>query len=109
MPSERRLICFSKREAGDAMRRFAASQERELPAGELADVTYAKANQDGVHVKLAFRNGSHQKELNFNEFETAAALIGYCASAKVPIPRQGRKSVRLVGGDLALQVDVSAH
>jgi len=106
MPSERRLITFTKKEVEAAMRRFAYSQDRKLPQGEPSALDFHGKGEDGVSVKLAFNTDGETRAITFTELETAAALIGYCAKLKVPVPRQGRKSVRLKNGDLALQIDV---
>jgi hypothetical protein len=37
----------------------------------------------------------------------AAALIAYCREVKVPIPRQGRKSVHAANETVTLQIDVA--
>ena len=88
------------------MRRFAFSQDRKLPDAEPTAMDYQRNGEDGVAIRMAFENGQGHQRANFNELETAAALIGYCAKLKVPIPRQGRKAVRLVNGELTLQIDV---
>jgi hypothetical protein len=105
MPRERRLIRFSRTEVEAALRRFAETQERTLPNGGLLSVDYHPGGAEGVGVSLSFDGNGGRTW--FTALETAAALIAHCRKVKVPIPRQGQKSVRLVDGELTLQIDLS--
>jgi hypothetical protein len=105
MPRERRLIRFTRVEVETALRRFAETQERALPGNGVVSVDYRPAGPEGVAVALAFDGNGGRTW--FTALETAAALINHCRKVRVPIPRQGQKSVRLADGELMLQIDIA--
>jgi len=104
MPSERRLIRFSTPEVEDALRGFAETQDRSLPSGKVAAIEYDTQTEEGVGARVKFENAP--RSTHFTALELAAALIAYCRRVRVPIPKQGEKSLHTTKHDLVLQIDV---
>jgi hypothetical protein len=104
MPSERRLIRFSLPEVEEALRRFAEEHERTLPSTKVAAVEYGDQTEEGVGARVRFENVP--RPTHFTALETAAALIAYCRKLRVPIPKNGQKSLHKQKTDLILQIDV---
>jgi hypothetical protein len=107
MPSERRLIRFTTTEVEEALRRFAEEQERPLPSNKLAAIEYDGQTEEGVSARVRFEN--LPRPTHFTALEMAAALIAYCRKVRVPIPKQGQKSLHKSKDNLVLQIDVRAR
>ena len=104
MPGERRLIRFTTAEVEEALRRFAEEQERTLPSSKVTGIEYNDQTEEGVGARVTFENVP--RPTHFTALETAAALIAYCRKLRVPIPKQGRKSLHTQKNNLILQIDV---
>jgi hypothetical protein len=104
MPSERRQIRFTTREVSEALRRFAEDHERSLPDQSVTSIDYDTHSEEGVTARVHF--GDAQRPTHFTPLELAAALIAHCRKVRVPIPRQGRKSLHESNGNLVLQIDL---
>jgi hypothetical protein len=104
MPTERRMIRFSTSEVEEALRRFAEDQQRALPSSQVTAVEYDKETDEGVGARVRFENVP--RPTHFTPLEMAAALIAYCRRVRVPIPKQGQKSLHMTKAGLTLQIDV---
>lgn len=107
MPSERRLIRFTPSEVEEALRNFAADHARTLPDGKVAAIEYHDQTEEGVGAQVKFENVA--RPTHFTPLETAAALIAYCRKIRVPIPKQGQKSILKQKDTLILQLDIKAR
>ena len=107
MPSERRLIRFTTPEVEDALRTFAEEQSRTLPSSKVTGIEYDGQTEEGVGARVSFENVP--RPTHFTALETAAALIAYCRKVRVPIPKQGQKSLHKQKNNLILQIDVKAR
>jgi hypothetical protein len=107
MPSERRLIRFTTPEVEEALRTFAEDQSRALPSSKVTGIEYDGQTEEGVGARVSFENVA--RPTHFTALETAAALIAYCRKVRVPIPKQGRKSLHKQKNNLILQIDVKAR
>ena len=56
-------------------------------------------------VRLRFGTGIGADELSFDRRQVNDALIGYCRSTGIPIPRGGAKSVRAEGEQIAMVIE----
>jgi hypothetical protein len=104
MPSERRLIRFAATEVEDALRRFAEDQQRNMPDSKVTGIAYDAESDEGVSARIQFEN--IKRPMHFTALEMAAALIAYCRKVRVPIPKQGQKSLHKQKDTLVLQIDV---
>ena len=107
MPSERRLIRFTTAEVEEALRAFAAEQARTLPTSKVASIQYHDQTEEGVGAQVQFENVA--RPTHFTALEMAAALIAYCRKIRVPIPKQGQKSILKQKDALILQLDIKAR
>jgi hypothetical protein len=53
---------------------------------------------------LTVVNVTRHKKIRFNAEQIGAALIQYCRLRKIPLPRAGRKSLEMRGGNLCLKL-----
>ena len=71
-----------------------------------APVVVAGSVRFGNALPLALIAGPCAMESRAHALETAAALIAYCRKLRVPIPKNGQKSLHKQKTDLVLQIDV---
>lgn len=107
--SELRHIGFSKDALIMALKLYFATSKHQLPSGTVESCNVE--TQPDILVTLGIRNlttGAVSK-INVQAPTIAAAMITYCSKVKVPLPRNGEKSLRVVGEQLNLVVQVHAE
>jgi len=107
--SELRHISFSKDALIMALKLYFATTKHSLPPGTVESCTFA-ADPDIV-VTLGIRNDATPQpaKVNIQAPTVAAAMITYCSKVKVPLPRSGEKSLKIIGDSLNLVVKVHAE
>lgn len=107
--SELRHIGFSKDALIMALKLYFATSKHELPAGTVESCGL-EAEPDIV-VTLGIRNPATGvlAKVNVQAPTIAAAMITYCSRVKVPLPRSGEKSLKIIGDQLNLVVKVHAE
>lgn len=109
MPREDRRITFSYDEVYKAI--FALCVQRELkkpPAGIIMAVETSKADASKVSVRL--ENPLLQGPVVFLEYGMdflAAALMLYCRTCRIPLPKTAGKSVELAQDGVVLRVQIN--
>lgn len=109
MPREDRRITFSYDEVYKAI--FALSVQRELkkpPAGIIMAVEPSVADSSKVSVRL--ENPLINGPVIFLDYSMdflAAALMLYCRTCRIPLPKTAEKSVELVPDGVLLRVKIN--
>lgn len=107
--SELRHIGFSKDALIMALKLYFATSKHQLPTGTVESCGFE--TQPDIVATLGIRNpttGAVSK-INVQAPTIAAAMITYCSKVKVPLPRNGEKSLRVTGDQLTLVVQVHAE
>jgi hypothetical protein len=103
MPAELRQLVFNNDELREALDVHVNGHGDPLPAGQIHGATIA---EDGRMVALAIRNGdgsgTHTTEMPIED--VAAALIGFCKSHSIPLPRASRKYLIEAGGTIGIRM-----
>lgn len=104
--SELRHIGFSKDALIMALKLYFATSKHQLPAGTVESCTFV--SEPDLVVTLGIRNPANgaMSKINIQAPTVAAAMITYCGKVRVPLPRSGEKSLRVVGDQLNLVVQV---
>ena len=91
MPSEMRKLVFTSDELREALINYALRTQRRLPAARIEHVAVAKAG--GVTATFVYApSDDHSPDpIEFDETNVAAAIILYCRTREIPLPRGGRK------------------
>jgi hypothetical protein len=103
MPTELRRIVFSNDELREALDAYLLSRQESMPVGYIKS---AKFGRDGGDLALSLYDRSADKthEVVLSASHIAAALIRYCFSHHVPLPRHAAKSISVCGDNVALDV-----
>lgn len=107
--SELRHIGFSKDALIMALKLYFATSKHELPAGTVESCDFR--TEPDILVTLGIRNPASGavSKINIQAPTIAAAMITYCGKLRVPLPRSGEKSLKVVGEQLNLVVKVHAE
>ncbi|MCZ8312117.1 MAG: hypothetical protein ACK5U4_05660 [Rhodospirillales bacterium] len=92
--SEYRLIFFRESEMVQAIGAFVRLQKKPLPVGMITRMVFDEGDFSmTLHME---RDSGGKVERSFKQSEIAAALIGYCKNARIPLPRSGNKELRII-------------
>lgn len=107
--SELRHIGFSKDALIMALKLYFANAKQNLPPGTIESCTFE--TEPDVVVTLGLHNPAtgESKKITIQAPTIAAAMITYCSKVKVPLPRTGEKSLKVIGEQLNLVVRVHAE
>jgi hypothetical protein len=92
--SEYRIIFFRESEMVQAIGAFVRVQKTPLPVGSIARMVF-DAGDCSMTLHLEPDAGGKVERV-FKQSEVAAALIGYCKYARIPLPRSGKKELRII-------------
>ena len=106
MMRELRCITFTEQEAIAAVVDRRHAQRHALPAGMIRGLS---VNIDGNNTCALEMEDYHGNRpcVTIPEQEIAAALVAYCLSRKIPMPRKSSKTIHVIGGDLTLVLTIS--
>ena len=91
-----------------ALKLYFATTKHSLPPGTVESCTFT--SEPDIVVTLGIRNKSRRRaKINIQAATVAAAMITYCSKVKVPLPRSGEKSLKIIGNSLNLVVKVHAE
>jgi len=100
MPTESRILSFSKNEVLEALSDYCIGAGRRLPDG---GSNRLMLTQD-TKVRVALNSAEDKQEINFTEGEVAAALVMHCIKQRIPMPRRAIKSLEVVHETLSLHL-----
>jgi hypothetical protein len=91
---EYRLIFFRESELVRAIGAFARLRKKPLPVGQITRLVL-DADEITLSLHLEKDNGGTISR-KFSSNEVAAALIAYCKDARIPLPRNASKELRVI-------------
>ena len=91
MPSEMRKMVFSKDELQAALINYALRTKQRLPNANIERIKVEKT--DGVKATIVYARLADEdpRSVEFDETNVAAAIILYCRTLHIPLPREARK------------------
>jgi len=91
LPSEMRKMVFTKDELQAALINYALRTQQRLPNANIERIKVEKA--DGVKATIIYARLSDEdpRTVEFDETNVAAAIILYCRTLHIPLPRDARK------------------
>ena len=106
MPSEMRKIIFSVDELQAALVNYALRTNKKLPNATIDNILVD--GKEGVTATIIFvRDGTEEaKTVVFTQNDVAAALILYCNSQQIPLPRDAKKLVTPIEDSVGMIVKI---
>jgi hypothetical protein len=105
MPKEMRRLVLSDTEFREALKSFVATRDRVFNGAALLESRIVA--DDPLEVELTLRVAANQKDtVSLSGAHLAAAVIAFCRSRSIPLPRSSTKSVKRVSGGVALDIHI---
>ena len=98
MPLERREIVLIGNELVDAVHAFARAEPGVLPPGEITGATvHSEAEPIAISIKLdGADSGAQGSRVYVPRDQCIPILVRYCTEHNIPLPRAGRKNVKIL-------------
>jgi hypothetical protein len=103
MPDEFRRLTFSNAELKDAVHDNPDRKEKNVPTGDVTDVTSVRPKDNFLFEITYFDFAKHkERKIRIDEDEALAAVITYCKARGIPLPRASRKVIRVINQKFCL-------
>ena len=106
---ELRHISFSKDALVMAVKLYYAATKKALPSGVVEGCEIVATPDTEVEITIRDDAASQLQKVQISAEIIGAAMINYCRKVNVPLPRDGKKSLLVSGGNLVLVVSVQAQ
>ena len=106
MPEELRKILFSKEEVQAAVVDYCLRAKIRLPARNIENLEVRADPEATVVLKYADTGSAVANEVELSRDQVAAALIRYCRSINVPLPRGARKVLQPGDDGISLLINI---
>ena len=106
MPEELRKILFSKEEVQAAVIDYCLRSKIRLPDNNIEDLEVRTDPEAMVVLKYADTGPEEANEVELSRDQVAAALIRYCSSINVPLPRSARKVLQPADEGISLLINI---
>ena len=107
MPREDRRLIFDYEEAYKAIYALCVQKEmRKPPSGAISNVTQDPADQNKFTVRIDNALQGTGDDVSYSQDFLAAALMLYCRTCGIPLPKKGQKSVILIDKTVILRITI---
>ena len=106
MPKEMRKIEFSPEELQAALVNYALRTDKKLPNATIDSVSVE--GDDAISAKISFvpQGTEEAKTIDFSANDVAAAVILYCNTQGIPLPKESVKSVVKIESSIAMIIKI---
>lgn len=106
MPSEMRKMVFSEEELRAALVNYALRTKRKLPNATIEKLRLEE--KEGITVTIIYSHDESEeaKTVVFEETHVAAAVILFCRTHDIPLPREARKVLVPAESSVAMLVQM---
>lgn len=107
MPHEDRRIIFEFQETYKALYALCVQKEmKKPPPGVVAAVIVHPMEATKVLVRIENPQTNRAQDVEFTRDFLAAALMLYCRTCRIPLPKTGKKSVEFLENNIILRVQI---
>lgn len=107
MPREDRRIIFEFQETYKALYAMCVQREmRKPPPGMVSGVSLHSSDPNKVIVRIENAHSGLADDLEFSRDFLAAALMLYCRTIRIPLPKTAQKSVEFAPDCVILRVQI---
>lgn len=107
MPREDRRIYFEFQETYKALYAMCVQKEiRKPPPGMVAAVMLHPTDTTKVLVRIENAHSNFAQDVEFTRDFLAAALMLYCRTCRIPLPKTAQKSVEFATDSVILRVQI---
>lgn len=109
MPSETRRLVFSNAELVQAISEYNQGAGKKLPAGTVTACKPIDRPELVVRLEILDQRRGEVLTVDLTPEVVGAALLRYCMSRKIPIPRHAEKSVQVQGDNIVLAIALKSE
>jgi hypothetical protein len=111
MSSETRRIVFSSEELIQALTQHRRDERHRLPESRILGCKVESGEGPVPHVMLVLdpMGGEGANTIDFRATDVAVALIKFCHSKRIPLPKRAEKSLGVDHGRIALVLHLGEH
>lgn len=103
---ELRTIIFDETEAAHAVVEFCRRVGRKLPSGTLKSFDVSDSGETVSAVMRVTDDDGAVHDVTLGQGEVAAALVGYCLTRSIPLPKNASKIITGVDNQIVLAIEV---
>ena len=109
MPNEMRKIVFTEDELQAALVNYALRTNKKLPNATINNILVEA--KEGVTATIVYmRDGTEEpKSVEFTPNDVAAAIILYCSTRQIPLPRDAKKVVVPIEDSVGMIIKIGVH
>ena len=104
MPRENRDILFSVHELKLALTQFSARKGVKFKVENITEFKTTTKNPISISMKVFDSAVSKEGVIKYSNPEIAAAMMGYCMYLKIPLPKEGKKSLKIHEDEFYLNI-----
>ncbi|SVD36882.1 uncharacterized protein METZ01_LOCUS389736, partial [marine metagenome] len=109
VPNEMRKIVFTADELQAALVNYALRTNKKLPNATINNILVEE--KEGVTATIVYmRDGTDEaKSVEFTPNDVAAAIILYCNTRQIPLPRDAKKVVIPIEGSVGMIIKIDTY
>jgi len=108
VPTEMREIAFRETEFFNAVRDYRIRRGEPLPMGSVLGIDFEEEETDvTARIRIGKDDGRDVMSVDLATESIAAALIFFCINHKIPLPAHAAKSVKKLGGNIVLVININ--
>ena len=109
MPSEFRQILFSNRELIDAIYDYDRAAQTKLLQGDILSCTPVEEDKVALRLQMMDQASGEAQVASLSSELVAAVLLRYCIKHRIPIPKNGVKSIQVHNDRISLDVRIKSQ
>ncbi len=109
MPSEIRRLIFNSEELIEAIQEYREISKAKLPPGMIVSCTPTSDPEVTVHLEIFDQRRDETSAVDLAPEVIAAALLHYCITHRIPMPRQAEKSIQVHGDEVTLSIRIKGR
>jgi len=109
MPSELRRVIFSNEEVLAAVTEYSASGRSPLPSGEVVSCRVYGEPEVRIRVEIRDERRDYPLVVEIEPEVVGVALLRYCMTHGIPVPKQAEKALQVHGDNIALNLTIKAR
>lgn len=106
MPKELKKLVFSDVELKAAAFDYCLRANVKIPQSPIDDVAVSDNDDSLLVLKFSSDDPTNPKEVPLSRDQVGAALIKYCSTNDIPMPRAAQKILKVEGGAVVMMVSV---
>lgn len=107
MVTEFRRLAFSRVELKQALESFSRETNTFILDGDIAEIDVSGGSLPEVRLLLSSPGGYEQIAVDITAAQLAAALLRFCMTHKIPIPKKSDKQIERAGDSVALSLSIN--